>query len=795
MSNVTTVFHISVYGLACLTSLMLWWADGALFPHVFSVPLAILAFYVIERKQLFRLPTLVANALGIVAFLTAGCELFFGDVEAPVLSGAHLLVYLSWIVFFQEKHAGQFWWMCVLGVLQVAVGSLLAPDEVFGGLLIVYLICGNWTLSVYSLYQGRQQFLSSQQQEILFNQPGLIGSPPLLSVSKSSGSIQPAPAQFSGWFRNRDSLSAGSIRLVPNERWINFRLLLGTLGLSVLALIIAGGFFLMIPRLWVGTPQKFRDDPTDPLLSRGGFAENVVLGELGSILDSTRRVLQVRIFDNTSGEELDVEKYAQGLGYDEPLFRGSVLNVYREGRWSVGTRQLGKTTLPFLRFRGGICQDIHLEPLGTDILFAIYPIYLVRSKNRDGQLSIFPMDSVMIRGQKSQTIGQFAYSVLAPSLPSEFSRNSRNGLWPRAKSSLISSDCTSLPQKDLKRLVQLAREKSGIDAEGSKPSKTEIAKRLESYLRDSDEFSYSLVDSPQDDSIDPVEDFLFNRKAGHCEYYASALALMLRAVGIPSRLISGFKGGERNSLSDDFEVQERHAHAWVEAAIDGRWVVLDATPADARSESVDQFAPTIRSWSDMIGLLSRLWSDYVVNMSFSQQQSFYDPLASFAKDLWLTASGGEGTVTGAITSFKEFLLSPQRWFSWQGGLITWILLFLLYGTYWALRRAGGVLRKLNLHWKKRQDGRYIRIEFYERFRKICESQGLLRESSQTQKEHASEVFRKFNDKLVDAGLEEMPSDLVESFYRVRFGTEELGSEEIDFISRNLSQFEQVLQST
>ena len=158
-------------------------------------------------------------------------------------------------------------------------------------------------------------------------------------------------------------------------------------------------------------------------------------------------------------------------------------------------------------------------------------------------------------------------------------------------------------------------------------------------------------------------------------------------------------------------------------------------------------------------------------------------------------TGGTGTLRGAVTSFKEFLSSPERWFSWQGGLITWILLFLLYGTYWVLRRASGVLRKLKLRWKKHRDERNIRIDFYERFRRLCESQGLFRGTSQTQKEHASVVFQKLNGTLVDAGLEEMPRDLVESFYKVRFGTEELSTQEIALISRSLSHFERVLQST
>jgi transglutaminase-like putative cysteine protease len=795
MSNVTTVFHISVYGLACLTSLMLGWAEGALFPHVFSVPLVMVAFYVTERKQLFRLPTLAANALGILAFLIAGGELFWGDVEARVLSGAHLLVYLSWIVYFQEKNAGQFWWMCVLGVLQVAVGSLLAADEIFGGLLVLYLVCGIWTLSIYSLYQGRQQFLSSQQQEILFNQQGLLGSNLLLAMSESSATIQPEPAQVGGWFRKHESLSASSIRLEPNERWVNLRLLIGTLGMSVLALLIAGGFFLMIPRLWFGPPMEFRDDPTDPIPARSGFAENVALGELGSILESSKRVIQIRIFYNYSGEELDVEQYAQDLGYDEPLFRGSVLSVYLEGRWSVGTLNFGARKLPYTRFEGGVRQDIQLEPMGTNILFAIYPFRKVRPRNLQDHLSLYEMDSVIVRDQKSQKIGRFSYSVLAPNRPKEFSRYSGNWLWPRAIRTLIPPAYTKLPQKDLKRLVQLAREKSGIDAAGPKPSNREMAERLESYLRDSGEFGYSLDNSVQDASIDPVEDFLFNRRAGHCEYFASALALMLRAVGIPSRLISGFKGGVLNSFSGDFEVQERHAHAWVEAAVDGRWIVLDATPAEARSESVEQFGPFMRSWYEMTGLISRVWSDYVINMSISQQESYYNPLAESAKNAWLAARGEKGTVKGAFAAFKEFLSSPERWFSWNGGLITWVLLFLFYGTYWVLRRAIGFLSKLKLRWNKRRDEKNIRIKFYERFRILCESQGLFRETCQTQKEHAGEVFQNLNGTLVDAGLEALPRDLVESFYKVRFGTEELGTEEIDLISRNLSQFERVLQST
>ena len=68
-----------------------------------------------------------------------------------------------------------------------------------------------------------------------------------------------------------------------------------------------------------------------------------------------------------------------------------------------------------------------------------------------------------------------------------------------------------------------------------------------------------------DPTLDPVVDFLVNRKAGHCEYFASALTLLLRSVGIPARMVNGFKGGDWNDLAQVLYVRQKHAHSWVEA--------------------------------------------------------------------------------------------------------------------------------------------------------------------------------------------------------------------------------------
>src|SRR5262249_54963867 len=107
---------------------------------------------------------------------------------------------------------------------------------------------------------------------------------------------------------------------------------------------------------------------------------------------------------------------------------------------------------------------------------------------------------------------------------------------------------------------------ASIKAEGRQGA-TARARALEGFLRDSGQFRYSLHMEQIDSDLDPVEDFLVKRKEGHCEYFASALALMLRAIDIPARVINGFKGGDWNELTQTMNVRQKHAHSWVEAYV------------------------------------------------------------------------------------------------------------------------------------------------------------------------------------------------------------------------------------
>ena len=71
---------------------------------------------------------------------------------------------------------------------------------------------------------------------------------------------------------------------------------------------------------------------------------------------------------------------------------------------------------------------------------------------------------------------------------------------------------------------------------------------------------------------DPLANFLFERKQGHCEYFASSMAVMLRTLGIPSRVVNGFRTGEFNDLTSQYVVRASNAHSWVEAYFPGPWL-------------------------------------------------------------------------------------------------------------------------------------------------------------------------------------------------------------------------------
>src|SRR5262249_58907074 len=107
------------------------------------------------------------------------------------------------------------------------------------------------------------------------------------------------------------------------------------------------------------------------------------------------------------------------------------------------------------------------------------------------------------------------------------------------------------------------------------------AEAVLAYLRDGYEYTLEM---DTDDRKEPLDHFLFDRKRGHCEYFSSAMAILLRASGVPTRNVDGFLGGEWNEYGKYVAVRGGDAHSWVEVWFEGvGWVTYDPTPPSAEA--------------------------------------------------------------------------------------------------------------------------------------------------------------------------------------------------------------------
>ncbi|HJL17220.1 MAG TPA: transglutaminaseTgpA domain-containing protein [Sandaracinaceae bacterium LLY-WYZ-13_1] len=159
---------------------------------------------------------------------------------------------------------------------------------------------------------------------------------------------------------------------------------------------------------------------------------------------------------------------------------------------------------------------------------------------------------------------------------------------------------------------------------GGATDDAEKVRRLVARLRDSGEFTYSLQ-MPEVGERTPLEVFLFEARAGHCEYYSTSLAVMLRGLGIPARNVTGFLGGRYNPYGGYYALSQGDAHSWVEAWLPGRgWVTLDPTPP-AR-DAVRPDAGWLSSVRALVDALRTRWSEDVVGYDLRAQMGLFRQL-------------------------------------------------------------------------------------------------------------------------------------------------------------------------
>jgi hypothetical protein len=152
------------------------------------------------------------------------------------------------------------------------------------------------------------------------------------------------------------------------------------------------------------------------------------------------------------------------------------------------------------------------------------------------------------------------------------------------------------------------------------------AKALEEHLKH--DFRYD-TGSPSGGKPQPVDHFLFESKRGHCEFFSTAMAIMLRELGIPSRNVTGFVGGTYNRFGRYYAVREGDAHSWVEAYFDDPirgWVTFDPTPTSGAQPLQDTSGPYVYM-RDLVEALSQRWNRYVIGYDLKTQVRIFEDIS------------------------------------------------------------------------------------------------------------------------------------------------------------------------
>jgi len=383
------------------------------------------------------------------------------------------------------------------------------------------------------------------------------------------------------------------------------------LGLALATALGSSVIFFIMPRLSTGYLSAYA--PRNALVS--GFSDDVRLGEIGQIQQSDTVVMHIQIDGDTRGAH-------------QLMWRGVALRTFDGMRWSnpqqavrILTSLDGRFDLPptpaaapvparLVRYR------VLMEPVGVNAFFlAPQP----RSLSGDYRMITVDDGGAVYNGDRQKIIGSYRAisDVARPSL--DELRRATAEIPPQIAFSYL-----KLPAVDL-RLPQVAR-----DLTAAMPTAYDRALAIEHHLRT--QYAYTLQ-LPSVPPRDPVAYFLFERKAGHCEYFASSMALMLRTLGIPARVVNGFRGGEFNSVTGSYIVRARDAHSWVEAYFPPYgWITFDPTPAGA--------AATPGTWNRAalyLDALREFWREWVINYDFDHQVALSNDVVTRSRR-WLDGS-------------------------------------------------------------------------------------------------------------------------------------------------------------
>src|SRR6056297_398474 len=616
--------------LAALGGLLLGFGEQSGSLPAIAVLTSLFAFVFVDWLKLFALPPVLGYlAMGAIAAYCIGEFIPLSPANnRQLIAVAQLLVLVQAVLMLQQKTRRTFEQIGIFCLLEIVVAAVFNHALTFAMLFVPIALIGLSALvllQAYSLAQPLTKPLAS---------PAI----PTPHAWMGNARLRPKHGAVNGAHDWAQTASPSSVRRLTVAGLQLPRPAIASLGPAVL--LVGMVFFYAIPRTAESDGVSLGAAP------QVGFSDAISLQQIGGLQQNKSIVMRVALADATTEQPYMLN--------GEMYLRGRTLNAYdfihSSGQWQA-TKPPGQMHIqPLPReyfpqrttdnlFFDRVNVTISQQPLSTKAAFSIPPYYAigpapeVRHMLERWLLLRADDENTVSRSRITYRFGTHAYhngtdsdllrcyapgeEVYLPRSPIEEGLS----LWRREDARF-----------DRHKLPELAKTaKAVVD---SMPPETRqphaIARRLSQFVAQEAGLRYTLdLTMKHDPDLDPVEEFLTINRAGHCQYFASALALMLRSQGIPSRLVVGYKTNEYSPFSQRYIVRQSHAHAWVEAYLNETqvpdetvlyvqpqagpvWMRLDPTPA-ANASDEDQVTQAVDH-------MQNLWEQWVIDMNGKRQR-------------------------------------------------------------------------------------------------------------------------------------------------------------------------------
>jgi hypothetical protein len=710
-------FEISLYFLL-LTGVLTLSSTGKLDPVSMFLPPALLLFkgYRWWRGKGPEITNRVGNWITVAYFIFFPFDLwilsrsFSADAQNPglyaaLLATVHLMLFAIIVRLFSATTTRDYLFLTLMAFTTMLASAILTVDT--GFIVFFFLFLG---LAV-STFVGLEMWRSAQGAVVQ----------PIQNGTRAANRLHNALGVTSA------AIAFGSIA-------------------------VGGLIFLLLPRFTGGYMSGLNLQPT--LIS--GFSDDVELGEIGEIKKSSVVVMRIKV---DGGPERANGVHWRGIAltsfdgrrwFNDPR-EPATLTPASEGWIHLGNGEAGR------RMVGRPIQyTVLLEPIASTALFFVNQADSVRGEFGNDS------NSGAMSQRRTYLLQDASGSVFNPYHNFARMRYEARSILPAPPAKALREAGEDYPASMHEMYLQLPKLDPRIPALAKQITEHmetpyDKARGIESYLRSHYGYTLDLTGTPP---ADPLAYFLFEKRAGHCEYFASALTIMLRSIGIPARLVNGFLTGEYNDVGGDFIIRASDAHSWVEVFFPGYgWMTFDPTPP-GNDAPPGMFARFGRYW-DWFQLQ---WSEWVINYDFVHQMTLAQNLRHVSQDWtdWFRKTFAEWrrSATDRLELLQARAMQTAAFFPATFALVAALLILIIVVLQPGVRERLQTLWRLRISSTATMTPHLATIQYNEMLRMLARH-GIRKSPGQTPLEFAAS--------MPDGTLAEPVSELTDMYQAARFG--------------------------